>query len=353
VDDRANPEDEPLYERRAELIERVGQTQADWAINVARNLCLYPNVYLMDQFSSQIRQYRPIAVDKTEVTIHCIAPKGESAQARAARIRRYEDFFNATGMATPDDLEEFRASQNGYLAAPSAPWNDMSRGATHWIEGPDDDARAIGINPLRSGVKVEDEGLYPIQHRYWQTAMQQAVVAESKSAVTVTPGRKTHADFQEVEQFLYREARMLDDRDFEGWLEYYAPDAEFWMPAWDDDDTLSTDPQREISLIWYGNRGGLEDRVFRIRTERSSATSIPEPRTGHNITNVEILGQTDGQCEVRFNWFTLYYRYEAIDTYFGTSFYTLDTSGDRPLIKKKKVILKSDYIHHVVDIYHV
>jgi benzoate/toluate 1,2-dioxygenase alpha subunit len=178
---RANPEDEPLYERRAELIERVGQTEADWAINVARNLCLYPNVYLMDQFSSQIRQYRPIAVDKTEVTIHCIAPVGESAQARAARIRRYEDFFNATGMATPDDLEEFRASQNGYLAAPSAPWNDMSRGATHWIEGPDEDARAMGFTPLRSGVKVEDEGLYPIQHRYWQTAMQQAVVAESKA----------------------------------------------------------------------------------------------------------------------------------------------------------------------------
>jgi benzoate/toluate 1,2-dioxygenase subunit alpha len=178
---RANPEDEPLYERRAELIERLGQARADWAINMARNLCIYPNVYLMDQFSSQIRQYRPISVDKTEVTIHCIAPKGESSQARAARIRRYEDFFNATGMATPDDLEEFRASQNGFLTAATAPWNDMSRGATHWIEGPDDDARAIDINPLRSGVKVEDEGLYPIMHHYWVTAMQQALAAESKA----------------------------------------------------------------------------------------------------------------------------------------------------------------------------
>ena len=79
----------------------------------------------------------------------------------------------------------------------------------------------------------------------------------------------------EVEQFLYREARMLDDRDFEGWLNCYAPDAEFWMPGWDDDDTLVTDPQREISLIWYGNRAGIEDRVFRIRTERSSASSVP------------------------------------------------------------------------------
>ena len=157
----------------------------------------------------------------------------------------------------------------------------------------------------------------------------------------------------EVEQFLYAEARMLDDRDFEGWLECYAPEAEFWMPAWDDDDTLVTDPQREISLIWYGNRGGLEDRVFRIRTERSSATSLPEPRTGHNITNVEILEQEGDTAHIRFNWFTLYYRYETVDTYFGTSFYTLNVSGPRPLITKKKVILKNDYIHHVVDIYHV
>ncbi len=157
----------------------------------------------------------------------------------------------------------------------------------------------------------------------------------------------------EVEQFLYAEARMLDDRDFEGWLECYAPDAEFWMPAWDDDDTLVTDPQREISLIWYGNRGGLEDRVFRIRTDRSSATSLPEPRTGHNITNVEIIGQEGDSVDVRFNWFTLYYRYETVDTYFGTSFYTLDLSSGRPRIKSKKVVLKNDYIHHVVDIYHV
>ena len=157
----------------------------------------------------------------------------------------------------------------------------------------------------------------------------------------------------EVEQFLYREARYLDDREFDKWLECYAPDAEFWMPAWDDDDTLVTDPTTEISLIYYNNRGGLEDRVFRIKTDRSSATSLPEPRTSHNISNVEIVSQDGDLVEVRFNWLTMYYRYQNIDPYFGTSFYTLDISGAAPLIKKKKVILKNDYIHHVVDIYHV
>ena len=113
---------------------------------------------------------------------------------------------------------------------------------------------------------------------------------------------------EDVRQFLYREARFLDDKEWQNWLALYAPEVEFWMPSWDDDDQLVTDPQTEISLIWYGNKGGLEDRVFRIGTERSSATSLPEPRTSHNISNVEILEQAGGVCRLRFNWVTFSYR---------------------------------------------
>ncbi|TCO81317.1 benzoate/toluate 1,2-dioxygenase beta subunit [Plasticicumulans lactativorans] len=156
-----------------------------------------------------------------------------------------------------------------------------------------------------------------------------------------------------VREFLHREARHLDDKEWDNWLELYAPDAEFWMPAWDDDDRLTVDPQREVSLIYYGRKDGLNDRVYRIKTERSGATSLPEPRTSHNISNVEIVEQDADTCKVRFNWFTLYYRYKTVDTYFGTSWYTLDISGAQPLIRSKKVVLKNDCIHHVVDIYHI
>lgn len=159
------------------------------------------------------------------------------------------------------------------------------------------------------------------------------------------------ATLETVRAFLYKEARLLDDRQFDEWLECYHPDSEFWMPSWDDDDRLTEDPQNEISLIYYDNRGGIEDRVFRIKTDRSSATSLPDPRTGHNITDVEVLEHHGDQVQVRFNWFTLYFRYNTTDTYFGTSFYTIDLSGDEPVILKKKVVLKNDYIHHVVDIY--
>ena len=167
----SNPEDRPNWERRAEMAAEFGQARADWMVQRSRNLCLYPNVYLMDQFSSQIRTYRPIAVDKTEVTIYCIAPKGEAPEQRTHRIRQYEDFFNASGMATPDDLEEFRSCQIGYMGN-AAPWNDLSRGAQHWIEGADEGAAAIGLKPVLSGAKTEDEGLFAVQHRYWMETMQ-------------------------------------------------------------------------------------------------------------------------------------------------------------------------------------
>ncbi|MBA1245424.1 benzoate 1,2-dioxygenase small subunit [Pseudomonas japonica] len=151
--------------------------------------------------------------------------------------------------------------------------------------------------------------------------------------------------------FVYREARLLDDRQWDEWLACYSPRAQFWMPAWDDNDQLVEDPQSHISLVYYPNREGLEDRVFRIKTERSSA-SMPEPRTSHFIANLEVLSDDGLTAHLRFNWQTLSHRYKSTDVFFGTSFYTLDLSGDQPLITYKKVVLKNDYIHQVIDIYH-
>jgi benzoate/toluate 1,2-dioxygenase alpha subunit len=170
----ANPQDRPNFLRRDEFAGKFGAATADWMVERSRNLCLYPNVYLMDQFGSQIRVLRPLSANKTEVTIYCIAPKGEPDAARAQRIRQYEDFFNVTGMATPDDLEEFRACQQGFTGS-AAGWNDMSRGSKHWVEGADAAAQEIGLKPVLSGIKTEDEGLYTVQHRYWHDVMKKAL----------------------------------------------------------------------------------------------------------------------------------------------------------------------------------
>lgn len=177
-----NPEVRPVYNQRDEIAARVGEDRAEFIVNQTRNLCLYPNVFLMDQFSTQIRVTRPISVDQTEISIFCFAPKGEGAEDRTLRLRQYEDFFNVSGMGTADDLEEFRACQNGY-AGTAALWNDMSRGAPLWIDGPDDNARRMGITPLLSGERSEDEGLFVRQHEFWVHTMREAL-AKERAAVT-------------------------------------------------------------------------------------------------------------------------------------------------------------------------
>lgn len=156
----------------------------------------------------------------------------------------------------------------------------------------------------------------------------------------------------QIEAFVYREARLLDDRDWDAWLECYSPSAVFWMPTWDDNDRLTEDPHSEMSLIYYPNREGLEDRVFRIKTERSGA-STPEPRTSHNISNVELVSDESSTVDIRFNWLTLNQRYDQTTMFFGCSFYTLEISGEAMMITYKKVVLKNDNIHQVIDIYHI
>ena len=160
------------------------------------------------------------------------------------------------------------------------------------------------------------------------------------------------ADYNAICAFLYREARLLDDREWDQWLELYDTNVEYWMPAWDDDDQLTQDPQSQISLIYYPNRNGLEDRVFRIKTERSSA-SMPETRINHMLTNVEVLAERSDGVDIRYNFHTLSHRYKATDHFFGTIFLTLGKSESGFLITRKKIVLKNDYIRQVIDIYHI
>jgi benzoate/toluate 1,2-dioxygenase beta subunit len=173
------------------------------------------------------------------------------------------------------------------------------------------------------------------------------------STETLTRPAAADLSFEAIQSFLYAEARALDDREWDAWIDFYHPDCPFWMPAWDDFDTLTEDPETELSLIYYYDRSGIEDRVFRIKTDRSSATSLPEPRTQHNISNIEVLERAGQTIKLRFNWITNTYRYGETDTHWGTSFYTLDVSGEKPLIADKKVVLKNDRIHHVIDVYHI
>ena len=62
----------------------------------------------------------------------------------------------------------------------------MSRGATHWIDGPDEHANQLDMKPSMSGAKPDDEGLYVNHHQHWQVEMLRAIEAERANLIPVT-----------------------------------------------------------------------------------------------------------------------------------------------------------------------
>lgn len=155
-----------------------------------------------------------------------------------------------------------------------------------------------------------------------------------------------------VEQFLYLKSDLCDQQQWDAYLELFDPQSVFHVPQWDSEHVYTKDPAREMSLIYYTDRAGLEDRVFRLRTGKSAA-SMPLPRTMHQISNVRLTEKADLQIEAAVNWSTLYTRQGVTDYFYGRAVYDLRSSGDTWKIARKHVLLLNDTINAVLDFYHL
>lgn len=103
---------------------------------------------------------------------------------------------------------------------------------------------------------------------------------------------------REVEQFLYREARLLDERRLTMWLDLLAEDVHYFMPIrrnvkFGDWDREFSDPESEISYFDEG-KDILTGRVRQFNTGVHWAEE-PVSRFEHIVTNVEVTDvDTDG-----------------------------------------------------------
>ncbi len=168
--DRASPEAAPLAPARAAIERRPGGAMADWMLRRGRNVLVFPNLVLNDLASTHLRTHRPLGAERTEVTIWCIAPKGEPAEARFARLRKFEDFFLVTGLATSDDVVSLDTAQAGCRGS-AAGWNEYARGLAQAIDGPDARARALGMRPVRSCPSWDHEADHVGFYRHWRDVL--------------------------------------------------------------------------------------------------------------------------------------------------------------------------------------
>ena len=154
----------------------------------------------------------------------------------------------------------------------------------------------------------------------------------------------------DAEDLLYREAAFLDEGAWDDWLALYTEDAVFWAPAWRDEETPTSDPDSELSLIYYDGRRGLEDRVFRARSGQSVA-SRPRPRCMHAISNVRLIEEAGDTAEIASTFTVHLYDVRADRThqFFGRYRHMLRHEGGSWRIARKQILLLNDVIPTVID----
>lgn len=117
--------------------------------------------------------------------------------------------------------------------------------------------------------------------------------------VSTTPVANATLDaaaIRSIENFLFDEARLLDERRFADWLALWTDDGRYWVPRFHG----QADPFSQISLFWE-DRMLRETRQRRIEHARNWSQQ-PVTRTTHLVGNVQVAGlDRAGRVIVRSN----------------------------------------------------
>ena len=182
--DRSSPEGAPLAPAADYIEKTFGPDKAHWMLRRGRNILVYPNLVLNDLASTHLRTHRPLGPGKCEVTIWCIAPKGEPKEARFARLRKFEDFFLVSGLSTSDDVVSLDTAQAGMKGSDPG-WNLYDRGLRTLVDGPDEEARKIGLLPESHSEKWDHEGVFVGWYRHWKKLLEAGSRAAQKARAPV------------------------------------------------------------------------------------------------------------------------------------------------------------------------
>ena len=158
----------------------------------------------------------------------------------------------------------------------------------------------------------------------------------------------------QAERLIYQEALALDEQRWDAWLETMHEDVVFWVPAWRSEHQPTENPQREISLIYCAGQQALRDRIARVRSGRSPA-STPMPRTVHAVSNVMVSSSLPLELRTKAVFSTTVYdlRRGEANRFVGRYEHTFVRAqlGGAWLIASKRILLINDRIPGMLDFY--
>ncbi len=139
---------------------------------------------------------------------------------------------------------------------------------------------------------------------------------------------------EEVEDFLYEEAALLDDWRLDDWVALFTEDARYVVPTTDLPDG---DPRQDLVFI-DDDIVRLRARVVRLKS-RHAHREYPWSRTRRFTSNVRIQETGDNEISVTANAMVYRFRNGEGDPYVGQYQYKLRREDGRLRISYRRAVL--------------
>jgi len=153
-----------------------------------------------------------------------------------------------------------------------------------------------------------------------------------------------HLTRSDAEEFLYRQAELIDARDFASWIDLFTPDGIYWIPATPTD----TDPNTQLSFQ-YDDVPSMAARCERLLDAKTGGQQ-PSTRSSHIVSNVRVAeAGTHGEFVVKSRFHVTQFRHDTMKSYVGSYTHHLVATDQGMKIRLQRVdLIDCDGIHDAI-----
>lgn len=144
----------------------------------------------------------------------------------------------------------------------------------------------------------------------------------------------------EVEEFLYWEAELLDDWRLPEWADLFTDDAVYEVTPLNIEEPMSARSADTLFII-ADDKERLTSRAKRLMKKTAHA-EYPHSKTRHMVGNVRVSPAAEDDCKVKANFVVYRTKGDSTARYMGEAHYLLVRDHDRLRIRSKRCVLDLD-----------
>ena len=291
---------EYMKEKWAKRRERLGKLA-----HIQEPPHIFPN---MGSVGRIIRVLHPQGPAETEMWSYILVDKAAPPEVKEGAVRYHERRWGPNGMIQKDDMENWyiltqyskgrmtrmRLRQNAQLgmSTPSMHGPIQLRHARHVPPGTQRREHPAFLRAL--GQRHGGQELGRDAHH--------KLLRSRRAFMIPTETIEDHLLRLEIEDFLWYEADLLDEHQYDEWLDLFTDDASYWMPI--RRNVASREMNTELTaegpeLSWYTRRQAHSGEAGTADPDRRALGGEPFSRVTHMVSNMRVLGWDGKEAKVR------------------------------------------------------